>query len=68
MGKQWAGPVAGQEDIWLLLEQGGLRHLVVEAAVRGVEVLVGEQVNVDAALGFIHFSNLRSVEVCGEEK
>lgn len=57
-------PVADQEDIWFLLEEVGLGHLVVEAAGRVEEVLVGEQVDTDAVLGFIHFGNLGSVEVC----
>lgn len=53
-------PVARQENIWLLFEQVRLGHLMVEAASRVVEVLIGEQVNVDAALGFIHLGNLES--------
>ena len=66
--------MARQENIWLLLEQVGLGHLVVEAAGRVVEVLVGEKVDVDAALGFIYLGNLRgekakvSVEAHEEEK
>lgn len=50
--------MARQEDIWLLFEQVRLGHLMVKAAGRVVEVLVSEQVDVDAALAFIHFGNL----------
>lgn len=35
-------PVAGQKDVGLLFEQVRLGHLMVEAAGRVVEVLVGE--------------------------
>lgn len=50
--------MTGQENIWLLFEQVRLRHLIVEAAGCVVEVLISEQVDVDAALGFIHLRNL----------
>lgn len=50
--------MACQKNIWLLFEQVGLGHLMVEAAGWVVEVLVGEEVDVDTTLGFIHLSNL----------
>lgn len=56
--------MARQENIWLLFEQVRLGHLMVEAAGRVVEVLVGKKVDVDAALGFIYLGNLgRDVKV-----
>lgn len=58
-------PVACQKNIWLLFKQVGLGHLMVEAAGWVVEVLVGEEVDVDTALGFIHLSNLGANE-CGK--
>lgn len=51
-------PVARQKNIWSLLEQFGLSHLMVEAARRIVEVLVSEKVHVVAVLGFIHLRHL----------
>ncbi len=50
--------MACQENIWPLFEQIRLGHLMVEAAGRVMEALVGEKVDVDAALGFIYFCNL----------
>lgn len=50
--------MARQENVWLLFEQVRLGHLMVEATGRVVEVLVSEQVDVDAALAFIHLGNL----------
>ncbi len=50
--------MARQENIGSLFEQVGLGHLMVKAAGRVVEILVGEKVDVGAALGFIYFGNL----------
>lgn len=55
-------PVACQKNIWLLFEQVRLGHLMVEAAGWVMEVLVGEEVDIDTALGFIHLSNLGRYE------
>lgn len=53
----------------MLFEQVGLGHLVVEAAGLVVEVLVGEEVDVDAALGFIYLGHLgRNVEIRAETR
>lgn len=56
--------MAHQYDVRLLFEQVRLGDLLVEAASRVVEVLVGEQADVGAALGFVHFHNLERAEVC----
>lgn len=50
--------MAREENIWSLFEQVRLGHLMVEAAGRVVEALVGEKVDVDAALGFVYLGNL----------
>ena len=54
--------MARQENIWLMFEQVRLRHLMVEAAGRVMEVLIGEQVDVGAALVFVYLSHLLSDE------
>jgi len=50
--------VVGEEGVGLVPEQLGLEHLVVEAALGVVEVLVGEEMHVDAALGGVNLCNL----------
>lgn len=62
--------MACQENIWLLFEEAGLGHLMVQAAGRLVEVLVRKKVDRDATSHVIDFSNLErgdgevSVEAC----
>lgn len=62
--------MARQENIWLLFEQVRLCHLMIETAGRVVEVLVGEKVDIDAALVFVYLGNLGgNVKKCeGHEK
>lgn len=62
--------MACQENIWLLFEEVGLGHLMVQAAGRLVEVLVRKKVDRDATSRVIDFGNLErgdgevSVEAC----
>lgn len=62
--------MACQENIWLLFEEVGLGHLMVQAAGGLVEVLVRKKVDRDATSRVIDFSNLErgdgevSVEAC----
>lgn len=56
--------MARQENIRLLFEQVRLGNVMVEAAGRVVKVLVGEKVDVDAALAFIYLDDLEGVETC----
>lgn len=66
--------MACQENIRSLFEQVRLGYLMVEAAGRVMEVLVGEKVDVYTALGFVYLGNLGkgnvkvSVAVHEEEK
>lgn len=50
--------MACQENIRSLFEQVRLGHLMVEAAGRVVEVLVGEKVDINTALGFVYLGDL----------
>lgn len=57
--------MAGQENIWLLLQEVGLGHLTVEAAGGVVEVLVGKKVDRDATSRVVDFGNLGA---CNDNK
>lgn len=56
--KKQQEPVACQENIRSLFEQVRLGHLMIEAAGWVMEALVSEEVDIDAALGFIYLGNL----------
>lgn len=62
--------MARQENIRLLSEQVRLAHLMVEAAGSVMEVLVGEEVDVSAALGVINLGNLgrKCQHYCGDAR